>query len=284
VFGIAVPTRAFAACFVAAGYIMTKFSLFESRQDAFIHFEKLCTLEKGTPLIYVRDNRKLRAIFDGIDVFKGERRLRVKTIRKAVDLVPPEKSLSINIAKSKLKSVPTKQRGKEIDAKGGLLGKILSREELRRYMTSSKLECVIIGQLKLLRQEIAKTSFYLHHSENISEGTLQDILRVRRFLGTAEASRSVILPLSGRKAKKKLEVETPGLVIFDSPAAFIRWREKWPNSHWAVLLDRTDSEFYDAVDIVNQRYINRINECQFSRLETSPVGIEIVAFEERFSL
>lgn len=280
VVGIATPTRAYAASLLAVGYSITKFTLSELRKNAYAHFEQLCKLEKGTPLTYFCGNKKLRAKFDGIDEINGEKRLRVQAIKKAVDLIPPEKALLINVAKSKLKFLPEKQKGKDIGYKEGLLGMLMSRDDFYQYSSNSRLDCVIIGRLKVLRQEISKTEFGLRISKQVSEGNLQDILRVRKFLGNNEAFRSTICPVNKKKPFMTAEEETPSIVIFDGSPAFIRWRHSWRKSDWVALLDRTDLGFREATNILNQGYMNRICQQEINNSPPCPPGIKMVAYQE----
>jgi len=282
VVGIATPIRAYAACLLAAGYIITKFTLSELRKNAYAHFEQLCKLEKGTPLTYFCGNKKLRAKFDGIDEINGEKRLRVQAIKKVVDLIPPEKALLINVAKSKLKFLPEKQKGKDIGYKKGLLGMLMSRDDFYQYSSNSTLECVIVGRLKLLRQEITKTGFGLNISKGFSGGNLQDILRIRRFLGNNEAFRSVICPVNKKKAIISTEDKIPLIAIFDGSSAFIKWRDIWRKSGWVALLDRTDLGFREATDILNQGYMNRICQQKINYSPTCPPGIKMVAYHEKW--
>ena len=280
VVGIATPTRAYAACLFATGYIITKFTLSRLKKNASVHFQQLCELEKGTPLIYLRDNKKLRAKFDGVDEINGEKRLRVQTIKKAVDLIPPEKALLINVGKSKLKSLPEKQKGKDIGYKEGLLGTLMPRDDFYEYSSNSTLECVIVGRLKVLRQEIIKTEFGFRMSKKVSEGKLQDILRVRRFLGNDEAFRSALCPLNKKKFIITTDEETPSIVIFDGSSAFIKWRDNWRKSDWVALLDRTDLGFREATNILNQGYMNRIYQQEINNSPPCPPGIKMVAYQE----
>jgi len=280
VVGIAIPARAYAACLFAAGYVITKFTLSELKKNAYAHFEQLCKLEKGTALTYFCGNKKLRAKFDGIDEINGEKRLRVQAIKKAVDLIPPEKALLINVAKSKLKFLPEKQKGKDIGYKKGLLGMLMPRDDFYQYSSNTTLECVIVGRLKLLRQEITKTEFGFRMSKKVSEGNLQDILRIRRFLGNNEAFRSVIYPVNKKKAIIAAEDKLPSIAIFDGSSAFIKWRDNWRKSDRVALLDRTDLGFREATDILNQGYMNRICQQEINNSPPCPPGIKIVAYQE----
>ena len=280
VVGIAAPTRAYAACLLAAGYITTKFTLSEPKESAYAHFEQLCQLKKGTSLTYLCGNRKLRAKFDGTDVVNGNKRLRVQAFKDAVDLIPPEKALLINVARSRFKAVPGKQKGKDIGYNRGLLSMLMPRDDFCQYTASSRLVCVIVGRLKVLRQEITKTEFVFSVSEKPSEGNLQEILRVRRFLGYNEAFRSAIYPVNRKKSIIAKEEETPSLVIFDGSSAFIKWRDSWRKSGWVALLDRTDLGFREAINILNQGYMNRLCQQEINSTHSCSPGIKMIAYLE----
>jgi hypothetical protein len=282
VVGIAMPTRAYAACLIAAGYITTKFNLFEIKGNAYVYFKQLCKLEKGTSLTFFSGNKKLRAIFDGVDEINGEKRLRVQRSKEVVDLISPEKALLVNVAKSKLKSLPKKQKGKDIRYGKGLLGMLMSRNDFYQYSSNSRLDCVIIGRLKVLRQEITKTEFGFRMSKKVSEGNLQEILRTRRFLGNNEAFRSVIYPVNKKKAIIAAEDKLPSIAIFDGSSAFIKWRDNWRKSDRVALLDRTDLGFSEATNILNQGYMNRICQQEINNSPPCPPGIKMIAYQEKW--
>lgn len=150
------------------------------------------------------------------------------------------------------------------------------------YSSNSTLECVIVGRLKVLRHEIIKTEFGFRMSKRVSEGKLQDILRVRRFLGNNEAFRSALCPLNKKKSIITAEEVTPSIVFFDGSSAFIRWRDNWRKSNWVALLDRTDLGFSEATNILNQGYMNRICQQEINNSPPCPPGIKMVAYQEKW--
>ncbi len=71
------------------------------------------------------------------------------------------------------------------------------------------------------------------------------------------------------------------MTIFDGAVSFLKWRDYWRKSNWIVLLDKTESRFQEAVDLLNQEYIEkRIGESLNENMFSLPEGIEIIAFNE----
>ena len=131
--------------------------------------------------------------------------------------------------------------------------------------------------------EIEDTRFAVPGSQcKYHEGTLQDLLRVRRLIKDGEHFASEIIRLSGRSLTIGGNNEMPPFIVFDGAAGFVRWHSQLRSSNWIVVLDRTDSRFREAADVLNDAYLNRTLEERQIVVPALPEGIEAMTFYERW--
>ena len=72
-----------------------------------------------------------------------------------------------------------------------LLNCCLASADTLNFCTKTQLECVILGHTGILKHEITKIPFACSSlSSDFKKGTLQDVLRVRKFMSKGEAYRS----------------------------------------------------------------------------------------------
>ncbi|MBC7341777.1 MAG: hypothetical protein H5U02_04925 [Clostridia bacterium] len=287
VVALSVPTRAYAACFVAAGTVIARAPLpVRDLPEPDEHFDRLCRLKIGTPLVYRKGNRKFKGIFAGVTALNnGETRIKVQIANKEggnlTELLNKEMSLAVSIATIDDIKLPKKQAGRKIVRRKSFLDSILGKVDSCGFTVTSRMECAILGPVGVLRREVTETRLSIRGPGGFARGTLQDILRVRRFLSEGKAFRTEIYPASRNMPPRLEKGSDPCVVIFDGAAGFLKWRDNWRISNWIVLLDRTGPNFREAVEIVNQEFIkNRIGNCPELDIPPVPRGIEIIVYEE----
>ena len=69
------------------------------------------------------------------------------------------------------------------------------------------------------------------------------------------------------------DIITPYATLFDGALSFLKWREAWRQTHWIVVLDRTDSHFADAVNVLNQEYVSDRVDAELPALPRWPDGM-----------
>jgi hypothetical protein len=174
----------------------------------------------------------------------------------------------------------------------------------------SELESLVLGDVGLLRTEVTKQVFAVqvgysttktrkslsknkirkirrYHKQTFPDevlspefvtGILQDFLRVQRFSGN-KPYRSNILPVRGTKPPVSAAASPPYFTIFDGARCFVNWRDRWLNTNWVVLLDRTESDFMEAVERINVDTLNRDGEeLPFGQLQL-PKGISSIIYQ-----
>lgn len=285
VVALAIPTRAYAAALTAFGVVLTRATLSNSKiEDTNKYFERLCKLSKGTPVTFFNKARRFKGFYEGVDKSRGQRRLRIRVESRKTGgltyLVPLEESHKIKIRTTPIRNLPKKQNGRKVFAHSKFIEDILGVEKAKNCFNESQVDCAIFGKINILNKEITQTNFAGSPSFN-KIGVLQDVLRVRHFFSTDNpAYRSEVFSDRAKKRPILSDGTIPFVTIFDGASSFIKWRDDWRSSHWIILLDRTEIHFQEAVDIVNQDYINRVDEEGIPNLPSRPPGVELVNYQE----
>jgi hypothetical protein len=154
--------------------------------------------------------------------------------------------------------------------------------DVYEFVTSSRVECVIVGHTGLLRQEVKDTVLAVRPSPTaeLAQGTLQDVVRVSKFSGANDNYRSSVVYANGTALPERFGGSGPAVAIFDGAAGFLKWRENFRNSSWVVAVARSERLAGDAADLLNSEYLqNRVDdECE---LDTPliPAGAECTVFQ-----
>ncbi len=285
VVALAIPTRAYAAALTAFGMVITRATLSNYQlQNNNEYFKWLCNLPEGKPVTFFNTDKKFKGFYEGVDTSTDQRLLRIRVESRQTGglthLVRLEDAHNIEIRTTPIQNLPKKQNGRKITAHSQFLESILGHKIASKYSHKSQFNCVIIGKLNFLNNEITQT--YFAKTPSFQEvGVLQNVLRVRNFLSTEnQAYRSDVFSVTARKRYHLSDETIPFMTIFDGASSFIKWRDDWRSSHWTILLDRTEVHFQEAVDIVNQDYINRVNEAKIQNLSFFPTGVELVSYQE----
>lgn len=283
--GLAVPTRAYTACLAAAGAVMGRASIpVNAPAGKEEHFNNLCRLEYGTPLNYIKGNRKKKAIFAGITTFNGELRIRIQTESEEggglTELLNKKMALAVSVADGGEIKLPKKQSGHKIVTRKAFLDNLLPGVDINTFVLFSRLDAVITGPVALIRREVTDTRLIVKMPRGkFAEGTFQDILRVRRFLFEGKPFITDVYPVSGGRQPGN-GYSNPAVAVFDGALAFLKWRDAWLDSNWIVLLDRTGPNFWDGAETLNQDYIkNRTLNCPELDLLSVPAGVEMICYE-----
>lgn len=287
VVGVSVPTRAYAACLTAAGTVIARAAIpVSALAGVEEHFNKLCRLEIGTPLVYRKGNRKFKAIFAGVTDFNNETRIKVQTGSKEggnlTELLNKDMSLAVSVAAIEEVKLPKKQAGQKIIRRKSFLDNILGKVDTCEFALSSRLESVISGPVAGIRREVIETRLAVRvPGKGFEEGTFQDLLRVRRFLTEDKAFRTEVYPANGKELPVIKNTDSPTVAIFDGALGFLKWRNNWQKSNWIILLNRTEHNFREAAEILNQEFIkNRLGNCPQLNIPPIPPGIELIVYEE----
>jgi hypothetical protein len=291
VIGLALPTRAYAACFAALGVITQRVVINNQKEEILKYYEKIVNLPIGTDLIYRNPslNKAFKARYEGCTTMENQQciQLTIQKKHKLSKIVRPQDVLRISIANNPV-NLPTYQKGYSLEPSNdkfldSFLDDWVGQISSRQFMTSSTLDCLIMGNKNLLRTEIEDASLAVPsdiHSQTFVSGCFQDILRVRSFNLENSGYHCDVLA-SYNDAKEQKQGEKPFVTIFDNALSYLRWRDYWKTSHSIVLLDHTDTHCNDAVAQLNEDFVNRRSGESWNNLITNiPTGIEMMSYRE----
>ena len=309
VLALALPTRAYASALIATGLVIGRLNNEAGAQSEEEHIEMLRGLETGTPVIIHDDMTKTRGLFMGVkdNYYDGKTYVGVRVQEptdKAGELIrwlPQRSAKKVAVLEASTAGTLRLPRGSKSVAlvkNQAFVSHFLSLNAQRVIATKSHTDCIIVGQVNLFRQEALETvlgvrregcragkdRFERTHGlvgvlTRFARGRLQDVVRVHRFCRNEEPFRSKIVPSTGTDPIGVEDRE--GLtVLFDGAAGFLRWRHHWPKAHSVLLLERTDPYFIDAVNLINQGFVNRVDEGESQYVAHLPAGAEATAYWE----
>lgn len=281
VIGLAVPTRLFACSLVATGIVFARLGS-ESSTDA-IQLKYIRSLKPGTP-VYVRtdNNRKLRGVVENFEEYNGEQYIFIRTAKLGKRGYLLNRYASRITVSDREVSLPKyQQSGYLIEAPGKFLQCCLGKTLAQKHILDSSFEMLLVGRKSFLEPELCDIPFICKTSGKSvgAKGCLQEILRVRQFSGANKSYRTQCVSSSNITPEKEIGSQTPPIVVFDGAIAYIKLSYKWRSAHQIVLLDRTERQFVDAIELLNQNYAYRLSG-GFKFPIKIPDGIEMMIYRD----
>jgi hypothetical protein len=290
VVALAIPTKAFAAALAAVGVVLAKPNITYQQVDINQHFEQLRSSPKGTQVFFQYGEKLLVASYEGVAYLYGEPMLFIRVGKRRYGI--NDGSLTYRVRRQDCHRVMFSSRehtplcledeiGQPFIISDFLAG-LIGEAEALQFSTKTKLDCVILGNINTLKQEITSIPFTCKSVLSpFQEGVLQEVLRVQKFIPNQnQPYRSEFLKVIGNQSPQTAGGLVPNVTIFDGATGFIKWRDDWCNSHWIVLLDRTEPHFREAVDIINNDYSYRVGDEDIQLTVTPPDGVELVIYEK----
>ncbi|PYT00669.1 MAG: hypothetical protein DMF63_06425 [Acidobacteria bacterium] len=305
IIGLAIPTRAFSAAFSAVGAVIGSITSRKDQPSDDDYFDQLCSAPAGTHIKFRdRDKKGKDRLLDGIllgpqemSPLKGSvgpvRMLQIQLEKSSMldpaagglrRFVTRERARDIMVANVETvltaESLPTSQKGKIVAPTSNFAKSVLGSHGITEFERETRMTCLVIGSQAALKSEICNQSFQTDSGLN---GTLSDLLRVRRLIGITRPFRSDIFAANSRRPPRfPAERNRPDLVIFDGALGFLKWRDYFLASHWLVLLDQTEPSFDDGLQTLNNHYIQRNGtDAILDDFPSIPDGVEMIFFQER---
>ena len=296
VIGLVLPTRSFASVFSSVGAVIGGLGVIEEQITDEDYFEYLCSLASGTA-VKQRDNNKKgkQRLYDGIIVgtqeICGQVMLKIQREKSSMKdsaasgltcYVAKDRARTISIPAKEdgisSKNLTTNQKGVRLAPSSGLANSILGHNLITHFERESSMTCIIVGTTTVLDLELNEPLFLMDAE---IEGTLSELLRIKRLLPPGSPFRSNTFATNSRRPPRYNHDLIPDLVIFDGALGFLKWRNNFPSSHWLVLLDSTSHSFESGRDELNSRYLQRSKtEPELDFLPVLPDGIEMIFFQE----
>ena len=287
--GLSLPTRAYAAALIALGVVFQRVQQPTSEAETKEHFRELCALREGLPVDLLYVGKMFKGALAGTANYEGHLYVKVQLTANVERsgacnwfFIKEEDSLDIQIADRGAAALPLKLRGKlVVDPQSFLLPLFDDPGMAWRLCARSQMDCLIVGRRNILEQELCNTEFAFRTDGNFQSGHLQEIVRVRQFVKGIGSFRSSIFPDLSRRHPKTGGRNKPYAVLFDGPRAFLKLRHYWYDSHWVVVLDRTQREFTEAADTLCAEYVQDRSCNGRAALKAGvPRGVEMISFQE----
>ncbi len=286
VVGLALPVRAYAAPLIATGIVVARAKLPVIRSDASDYLEYLKTVAVGTKVLFTQGDNCYTGEF--LEVRQSEGQPLVWIIWKRgkqecnCGLSLTEARKRLQIISNLRQEADKKVAGRRLVHNKEFIKAILDGINPTEFVLQTRLECIILGSVNTLRREIKDQQISIGAKH--TSGTMQDVLRVKKYLADGSTYRSNVTPASRELNSQTENSEIPYATIFDGAISFLKWRDYWRKSNWVVLLDKTEACFLDAVDQLNKEYIEkRIPEGVVDNIPgipAVPAGVELLMFQE----
>jgi len=281
VIALTVPVRTYAAVLIAVGIVKHRSLQSTGSNDPNEYFARLCGLPSLTKIWLSDGQKRYKGIILGTESVGGQHVLKIQRF-DSIHYVGAQNASNVEI-ENWAGELAMDTRGKRIVRRVDFLDAVYDGAIPKDFGTKSRLDAVIVGSVARLQTEIVNTQICVKLPTGHSiDGKFQDLLRTRR-IAPDRPFRSELVSDISPDLDCKLRTED-SVVIFDGARAFINQRDEFKACTRIVVLDRTTQSFQDAVDILNQQYVNRVTEFpRFQNTPGIPWGMELMAFEERIS-
>lgn len=273
------PTRDYAAVLCAAGAVLQRLST-PTRVAAADRFALLSTLAPGTAVTY-RSKATGAGIPGELVRCDGDTVVVRSSSTGSTILINRHFAHAIEVAGSVGRELPALARSKAPRAPSALVGALLGDGFASGAHSGSRLECCIVGTASTLRAEIVDTRVGLAGTrDQILEGTFQEVLQVRSFVGSVGVFRSDVIGVGSSRADAAWS-DPPEIAIFDGAASLLKCGSRWPGTPRIVLLDKTDTRSTDAAAEINREYVQRVGEPVLALEKLRPQGCELLSYRMR---
>ena len=281
VVSLAVPTRAFAAALIMTGSIV--FSIKQPPAIDQAQINHILGQQPGTSIQIRRKNGKmLRGILVGFRDRNGGTNIIIQTTLNEERWYNVEEyAHRITISETDVSVPKNQQSGRQLESPSDFIKCVCGATTVQDHILESSFEVLIVGKTSLLRAEICENPFYCKAGDTLVEtmGSLQDIVRVRQFSGINQAYKAQCVSSSSSDPKQEIDNREPSIVIFDGAVAFLKHNHVWKQSNHIIVLDRTERQFSDAAELVNQNYAYR-TEDKIDFQFKIPSNVEMMVYRE----
>lgn len=283
---IVVPTRAYAAAFLALGAVAGRVAATERAPqlgDSLAHFLELAALSPGSHVTVMIAGKKCKATIIDADTSVGTERLKVCFDKDGlVQTMPMSECGRVSpgaIGRDQLPR-PTKKDQQSLGWDPAFVSGALGVTDVPMFARTDDFTALIIGKLQALSFELEHSTFFVGSGRNQTSGHIEDLIRTKKFANDVEgdAFRTEVMSSQERSLRSDLAALKPPLVIFDGGRAFTKHRSSWPDASWIVVLDRSATDCEDGALAFSEFYVqSRVgDEVPLADLEVPP-GVEFQA-------
>jgi len=296
---VIVPARGYAAALIALGILIGKFSGPHDTQLGAVNIEeKLRKLNKGSPVVIQEGNKQTNGDFSGISKKFNDNNLRVgvhipnKKTEQITRWLLLDQCIVNILPSGTISIIPNLTNEYSIIKHQDFTNNIAPEINMKDIVATANIECLFVTQISMLRSEIvdmqfASTNMRIQETTillpqepsdftNLTYGNLQDILRVRKFLKRDFNFLTDILPVDSKRMSDQLDLDKDTIVLFDGSSALLKWDRIASGAVKIIVLDRTDTRFEEAIELVNTKYVDRQSDVNV--IPEAPNNIETIVF------
>jgi hypothetical protein len=291
VIAVCVPHRGFVASFAALGAVLSEPLPEPTPEDVKRHFTLLLNLpdplQSPTALTYLHTGRKIHGSFAGT-VTRGATQfvkvcVQAKTPYKSGGLthfVKEADAINLQIEPGIQPALGRHATGSALVPHSEFVNHFYGQDELHLLHVAARCRVGIIGRINALREETTQIRCAVPAKHAMTEGVLNDILRIRKFISDTDIPRVAIYGTRRDTGPSTDDRNATRLVIFDGADSYTKWGHYFPSANMLVVLDRTEAMFQEGLSQVNTRYYQRSGECQWLAATRIPARLDSTGFLE----
>ncbi|MBB6022162.1 hypothetical protein HNR77_003258 [Paenibacillus sp. JGP012] len=251
----------------------------------FNHFSALTQLHEGTLVRFRDGGRQKIATFLGTEIIYGEKRLKIQTQNPEagglVDFIPQSRAFDISISNNQQLQIPNNQVGRTEAIESQFLAALFDNAGNTPMFRFSDPKICFVGNKEALLAETNDYQFATLTESRYISGCLNEILKIRQFLGTTDIYQSEVVASQSRKIDVVLQPAT--VIIYCNAVSYLSCHHNFHDYDSIVLLDRSETQYQLAVDELNNRFLENNDFLNVTRPELSklPKGIEILYWKEK---
>ena len=291
VIAVSLPNRAFASGLAALGTVLAEPVPTPLEEEVETHFEKLLTLpdpkRTETGVTFLKNGRKLRGLFAGVQIIGGKRFIRVQVQAQGAyksggltHFVGETEALSLSVESEHPRIVSQRFHGTAIFRHEQFVGRLYEPDEIPNLYLTAQCRTLIVGRLNTLHRETVSAPFAFLQGRAAAEGVMNDLLRVKQFISDESHARVTIHPTGKSVPPAEEEVGRTHVVIYDGAEAFCKWANYFPRSNALIILDRTETQFLEGISQINARFMQRSKDFPRHFIGAVPPGLDAMGFLE----
>lgn len=282
---VSVPERSFAASFLGAGIVMGRALVPNYETENEERVTQLLSLGKGTSVVLRNDDRKFKGQFMKVAETHGGKYLCIKVEKGTERYIPFQEAYRIEIIGKKDIKLPKNQKGNAHSDISSLLEGLIPSEFQNDFQLRTSLQVVVSGPKKRLLQEIENVQLCIPKGDKCTkrdQGSLVDLLRPMTMGQRGSAYRTRFVASGNSSIGQTLMEMKPFAFVIDGSLALIKWGGLCRHSHRIAILDRTEAQYDEGIEFVNNLFINeRTQDTINFELPTPPIGVTVSAFPVR---
>lgn len=277
------PTIQFSTVFVLAGYVLeserSRSLRDEGEFDADAHFAKIKSLPIGTPVRVWDGDDSIVGIIDGVESKSDQHRLKIYISDFFRDTFELQHVKRITFFSEKELRVIRKLRAGDSVPENLSALFLLGVEPgvIKGLHDGARMEAIVVGIQSKIWSELTCDLRPILEISSSKDVCLQQITRTVGASQSISSRRSKILP-ARRTGQGLASADDHPMLLFEGASSFIAYEEQIDGNSWLLVADPFDPRLEDAINRINEHFVVRDGDLDFSGFPEPIKGIEAVLF------